>query len=180
MSGLSFLIGEIVCDAVKHCGSVHNFDASEMIRSMNLSDMVVNVGSSSKKAKVSKVSKVSKDKVEKEKKSKVPLPYDGLLKENCCYALRQNHGLYTQCETSVSEPGFCSKCGPSPIYGTIQERLAVGIMEYRDPKGKSPTRFVKVMKKLKISREEVEAEAGKLNIIINDIHFQEEEKTEKK
>ena len=52
-------------------------------------------------------------------------------------------------------------------------------MEFRDPKGKSPTHFMKVMKKLKISREEVEEEAGKLNIIINDIHF-EEEKVEKK
>lgn len=174
VSGLSRMIGGIVRDAIMECGSVHNFDGSSMIRSMNLDDISVSIKGSKK------VSKKESKKESKEVKSKVPMPFNGLLKENCCWALRQNQGLYTQCETSVSEPGFCKKCGPSPNYGTIQQRLEVGIMEYRDPKGKAPTAFVKVMKKLKISREDVEAEAGKLNIIINDIHFQEEEKTEKK
>jgi hypothetical protein len=74
---------------------------------------------------------------------------------------------------------YCNKCGPSPQYGTISERLAVGLMEFRDSKGKAPTPFTKVMKKLKISQAEVEEEAGKLNIIINPIHF-EEEKVDKK
>jgi hypothetical protein len=108
------------------------------------------------------------------------MPFNGSLKEGCCSALRQNQGLFTQCETAVSDCDFCKKCGPSPTYGTIQQRLEVGIMEYRDPKGKAPTPFVKIMKKMKISREEVEEEAGKLNIILNDIHFEEEEIVEKK
>jgi chemotaxis protein histidine kinase CheA len=182
MSGLSAMIGNIVRDAIIQCGSVHNFDASEMIRSLNLEDISVNMSKKVKskvvKEKVVK-EKVVKEKVVKEKvvkeKSVCPMPFDGSMKENCCGALRQNHGLYTQCETVVSEPGFCNKCGPEAVYGTIQQRLEVGIMEFRDPKGKAPTPFVKVMKKLKISREDVEEEAGKKNIVINDIHFQEEE-----
>jgi hypothetical protein len=144
---------------------------------MNIMDMSVNVASASAGSSVTKKVKQVK---EKQVKSKIPLPFDGCLKEGCCSALRQNNGLYTQCETVVSDSDFCKKCGPSAIYGTIQQRLEVGIMEYRDPKGKAPTAFVKVMKKLKISREEVEKEAGKLNIVINDIHFEEEKEVEKK
>ena len=48
MSGLSAMIGNIVRDAIIECGSVHNFDASEMIRSLNLEDISVSV---SKKVK---------------------------------------------------------------------------------------------------------------------------------
>jgi hypothetical protein len=179
--GLSKMIRSIVCEAVIHCGSVHNFDSSEMIRSMNLADMHVNMNASKKEKVVVVKEKVV---VVKEKvvvvKSKLPMPFNGSLKENCCSALRQNQGLYTQCETTVSDCDFCKKCGPSPTYGTIQQRLEVGIMEFRDPKGKAPTPFAKIMKKLNISREEVEEEAGKLNIILNDIHFEQEEIVEKK
>jgi chemotaxis protein histidine kinase CheA len=164
--GMSRLVYESVEKAVRHCGSVHNFDAELMLRSMNLS-----VELSSKKEKVVK-EKVVKEKVVK---SKIPLPFSGSLKVGCCQALRQNHGLYTQCETAVnSDEMFCKKCGDNPECGTIQERLAVGIMEFRDKKGKAPTAYMKVLNKLKISREQAEEEAGKLNIIIDDIHFQEE------
>jgi chemotaxis protein histidine kinase CheA len=186
MSGLSSMIGNIVREAIMECGSVHNFDASEMIRNLKLDEMSIrsrsNISKKIVKEKIVK-EKVVKEKAVKEKvvkeKQLFPMPFNGLAKENCCSALRPNQGLYTQCEMVVSEPGFCKKCGPDAIYGTIEQRLAVGIMEYRDPKGKAPTAFTKIMKKLKISREDVEEEASKLNIIINDIHFQEEE-TEKK
>ena len=171
MSGLNKMIGDIVCEVVMKCGEAYNFDSSEMMRSMNLCDMRVSLSSKSKAVK---------SKVVKEAKSKLPMPFNGIKRENCCVALRQNHGLYTQCETIVSEGDFCKKCGPSANYGTISDRLAVGIMEYRDPKGKAPTPFVKVMKKLKISRDDVEVEANKLNIVINDIHFEEEVEVEKK
>ena len=177
MKGMSQMIGEIVSKAVRHCGSVHNFDAEEMIRAMNIMDMSLSLSLSESESKSkSKVLKACKQKI---LKSKFPLPFCGELKEGWCHALRQNHGLYTQCETDVKGETYCKKCGPSPEYGTIEDRLKVGLMEFRDPKGKAPTHFTKVMKKLKISREEVEEEAGKLNIIINDIHF-EEEKVDKK
>ena len=170
MSGMSRLVYESVEKAVRHCGSVHNFDADLMLRSLNLC-----VELSSKKAKVVK-EKVVKEKVVK---SKVPMPFSGKALENCCKALRQNHGLYTQCDTEVKDSEYCKKCVNGEKFGTIEQRLAVGLMEYRDPSGKAPTAYMKVLKKLKISREEAESEAGKLNIIIDNIHF-EEEKTEKK
>ena len=176
MLGVSKLIASCVREAVEYCASERNFDAEEMLNNMNLIDLV-------KKSKTVK-SKTVKEKVVKEKTVKekclFPIPYDGSLKEGCCLALRQNHGLYTQCETVVSDSDFCKKCGPTATYGTIKQRLEVGFMEYRDPKGKSPTPFEKIMKKLKISRSDVELEAGRLNIVINDIHFIQEERSDKK
>jgi len=58
-----------------------------------------------------------------------------------------------------------------PEYGTIQQRMAVGIFEYVDPKGRKPVAYAKVMKKYKISEEQALEEAGKFNIIINPEHF---------
>jgi hypothetical protein len=179
LSGMSKMVIDIVSKAVRHCGVRHNFDAEVMLRELNMEEMSVCVGVGiSKPVKVKEV-KVKEVKV-KEVKSKYPMPFCGEAKEGCCQALRQNHGLYTQCETIVNaEETYCKKCGPSRQFGTIQERLEVGLMEFRDSNGKGPIPFTKVMKKLKISREEVEEEASKLNIMINLIHF-EEEKVEKR
>ena len=69
ISGLSSMIGNIVRDVIRECGSVHNFDASEMIRNCNLEDIHIRVNVSNKKEKVVK-EKVVKDKIVKEKKEK--------------------------------------------------------------------------------------------------------------
>ena len=182
LCGMNKMVSEIVSKAVRHCGVRHNFDAEEMIRELNVMDISLQVSKKEKTVKAKEIKE--KVLVVKEKalvvKSKYPLPFSGTVKEGCCNGLRQNHGLYTQCETSVKlDEKYCNKCGPSPQFGTIEQRLAVGLMEFRDSKGKGPTHFTKVMKKLKISQEELEEEAGKLNIIINRIHF-EEEKVEKR
>jgi hypothetical protein len=62
-----------------------------------------------------------------------------------------------------------------PEYGTIQQRMAVGIFEFVDPKGRKPVSYTKVMKKYKISQEQVMEEAGKYNINIDSMHFVESE-----
>jgi hypothetical protein len=58
------------------------------------------------------------------------------------------------------------------MYGTIQDRQKVGIMEYVDPKNRVPIEYVKVMNKYKVSRDDVIAEAGKHNMTIDPIHFE--------
>jgi chemotaxis protein histidine kinase CheA len=125
---------------------------------------------------------------EKVEKSLFPLPYNGELKEECCYALRQNNGLYTQCTGIRREDGkFCKGCASAmqktgaetPEYGTIQDRMAVGIFEYVDPKGRKPTSYTKVMKKYKINEEQVLAEAEKLGIVVNKMHFEVSEETKR-
>ncbi len=71
------MIGNIVRDVIRECGSVHNFDASEMIRNCNLEDIRVNVSNKKEKVVKEKVvkekvvkEKVVKDKIVKEKKEK--------------------------------------------------------------------------------------------------------------
>ena len=173
----------VVREVVMECSMRHNFDAEEMMNEL----LCVGVGLGVENVKSKKVLKSKKDLVS----CRFPIPYNGTLKENCCKAVCKSQGLYTQCETILEknvELEFCVKCdreikkseSGKPIYGRIEDRLAVGIMEYRDPSGKSPTPFIKIMKKLKISQEEVMEEASRLNIIIDEIHFREEEVGEKK
>jgi len=56
-------------------------------------------------------------------------------------------------------------------YGTVDERLAVGLMDYRDPKGKAPTPYCKIMKKLSLTEDMVNAEAENAGITVDAEHF---------
>lgn len=162
---------DLVHRCIRACAEHYNFDASEAVRLLGISML-----------KVERKAKVKSDKIAKVSvpKSAFPLPYNGEFNESCCYALRQNNGLYTQC-TGVrkGEAQFCKGCATSmqktgaevPEYGTIQQRMAVDIFEYIDPKGRKPISYTKVMKKYKISQEQVLEEAGKFNIIVNSNHF---------
>jgi len=163
------------------CAERYNFDAEEAIRLLGLA-MIRVERKAPIKGKSTKAPKVVVP------KAAFPLPYNGEFNDSCCYALRQNNGLYTQC-TGVrkGEAQFCKSCATTmqktgaevPEYGTIQQRMAVDIFEYVDPKGRKPVAFTKVMKKYKISEEQVLAEAGKLNININSKHFVAPEETKR-
>jgi chemotaxis protein histidine kinase CheA len=150
-----------------------NFDAEEAIQMLGL-NMIKLERKMPEKAKVAKAVKVQAP------KAAFPLPYNGEFNSTCCYALRQNNGLYTQCAgIRKGEASFCKGCASQmqkvgaemPEYGTIQQRMAVDIFEYVDPKGRKPIAYAKIMKKYKINEEQVLAEAGKLNININPNHF---------
>jgi colicin import membrane protein len=58
-------------------------------------------------------------------------------------------------------------------------RKAVGIFEYVDPKGRKPVAYTKVMKKYKVTEEQVLDEARKLNMVINPEHFASPEETKR-
>ena len=118
-------------------------------------------------------------------KSEVPLPFNGSVNMLNCVALRKNHGLYTQCEgKKEKDVEYCKSCdkkmkkmGSSvPEYGTIMLRSEVGLMEYVDPSGGKAIHYTKVMKKLKLSREQVEEEGKKMGMEILECHFLEEDK----
>jgi hypothetical protein len=158
---------------IMECAKKYGFDADEAIRFLGLA-MVRLERNAPAKPKGSKSANVSVP------KPAFPLPYNGEFNDACCYALRQNNGLYTQCTgLRKGSNSFCKSCSGQmqksgvelPEYGTIQQRQAVGIFEFVDPKGRSPTPYTKVMKKYKISEEQAREEGGKLNIIINDNHF---------
>jgi hypothetical protein len=181
-------VQDAVRNAVTMCASHYKFDAEEAVRLLNLIEMKVQ---RTKKAE----KKAPKEEKEKALKPAFPLPFNGEFNNEYCYGLRQNNGLYTQCQTTrKGEKSFCKSCqkqadkneNGKPDYGTIQDRLACGIMEYKDPSGRSPTAYVKVMKKYKITQERAQEEAGKFNMTINELHFASTEakkgrpKTEKK
>jgi len=169
---ISNLAQDIAMNAVRWCAEHYKFDAEEASHLLGLNDIKVTRMAKSMSSKCAKSTP----------KSKFVLPYSEEHDEGCCSGLRQNHGLYTQCQ--VAKKGsemFCKSCQGSadknngvPEYGTIEQRKATGVFEYVDPKGRKPTSYAKVMKKLKISEEEVLEEAGKLNIIIDKRHFEEE------
>ena len=168
---------------VYECASKYGFDAEEAVRFLGLS-MVKMVRKAPLKEKVAKKAKVEMP------KPAFPLPYSGEFAANNCYALRQNNGLYTQCTgLRKGDEDYCKGCASQmkktgadiPEYGTIQQRMAVGILEFVDPKGRKPVAYTKVMKKYKISKEQVLEEAGKFsNYKIDDVHFVETERDGKR
>jgi hypothetical protein len=170
---------ELALRAVRECGNRYNFDAEEAIVMLGLSS--VEVVHSSKGRSHSSVSKKERSEVVK---ASFPLPFNGECNDNKCSGLRQNNGLYTQCQVArKGEKRYCKTCeaqadkngNGKPDYGTIEDRLAVGIFDYIDPRGNKPVGYKKIMKKLKLTEEQVLEEAGKLNIIINMEHFSEVE-----
>ena len=163
---------EVAIKAVRECGERYGFDAEVAIRELGLETVKVSRKSVMKSSK-------SKVVVVKEK-ARFALPFNGECSENNCQALRQNNGLYTQCQFArKGDKSYCKPCQQLadksedgvPEYGTIMQRLLVDIFEYVDPKGRKPVSYTKVMKKYKLTEEQVLEEAGRLNITINPGHF---------
>lgn len=169
---------EVVEKCVDYLSSKYNFDAMEAKSELGYSMKTLSRKSVKGKSKTEKLSKA---------KASFPLPYNGEINENMCFALRQNNGLFTQCTGEKRNGDYCKGCASQmqklgaeiPEYGTIQQRNAVGIFEYVDPKGRKPIAYTKVMKKYKLTEEQVKEEAGKLNMIINDEHFIAREETKR-
>ncbi len=181
----------IIREVIMVCSREYNFDGEEALRKLNVK---VNVVSESKKVKgrgdrgVGSGDRGVGSGDRGVGRSSILMPYSGEKDDICCESLRYSEGLYTQCKNIRGESGsFCKKCEKNAEknngvaeYGTINDRLKAyteGI-EYKDPSGKSPVDYGKIMKKYKLSREQVEEEASRLNIKINPIHF--EEKSVKK
>lgn len=140
------LTKKVVKELIEACGVMYNFDGKEALIRLNL----------------------EKEKPKKEKKERLLLPFDGRKIEGCCQGIIKNHGLYTQCMKVVE--GYCKVCEVQP-YGNIEQRVKVGLYEYKDPKGKVPKRYLEVLKKKKISKEEMLAKCEKAEITINEEHL---------
>ena len=128
---LSKLVKTVASEYVEECGKRYGFDAKEALALLELS-----VEKKGKQAKVA----------EKKAKPAFPLPYNGECVEEDCHALRQNSGMFTQCQNVRKEGLFCCKCESwmrkhdkdMPEFGTIEGRKSIGIYEYVDPKGRKP------------------------------------------
>jgi hypothetical protein len=170
-------IMKMMKSVVEVCASKFNFDAEEGYR-MICNCEGLEVKSSSKRSK-----KISPKAV----KSAFPLPYNGELNGECCMGIRLNSGLYTQCPSIRPESAaYCGSCDKQaiknehglPDYGNIQTRLSKYTKdeEFVDPSGKKPVAYTKVMKKFKVTEEQVREEAAKHNMVLDPRHFVEVEK----
>jgi hypothetical protein len=167
------VVRSVCIQVVEACGLKYGFNVEEAMR-----DLCIEVSVSGKKDVVVKPKKMV---------SAFPLPFNGEQNEMFCQALRQNNGLYTQCQASKKEGNFCKSCqqlankseAGMPEYGTISQRLACDPFNYTDPKGRKPTAYTKVMKKYKLTEEQVVEEASKFGITINPAHFVAPEETKR-
>ena len=152
-------ISEVVKDVVEQCGRKYNFDAEEALLELSLCVGVVGKKESLAKEKVS----VS-----------IPLPFSGVVQEECCIALRQNSGLYTQCQSlKAGSSRYCNQCSKKGEceYGTVESRMAVGLQDYVDSKGRKQVHYTKIMKKHNLTEAQVMEVANKHGIKVDASHF---------
>jgi hypothetical protein len=157
-------------ELIRACASKYGFDGEEAMRELSVS-----FAPSEKK---SKGKKEAGPKAASRNQPSIPLPFTGVVREDCCIGVKQNHGLYTQCFSAPGESGLCKGCtkqasknaSGEPDCGVISKRVMQG-SEYRDAKGRGPVHYTKVMKKQKLTEEQVQTEAAKFGIEINASHF---------
>ena len=182
---------ELASRCIKECALRHGFDASEEIRVLGLENLALLRKQMAKKPKGLR-SGEKKDKPKGVKKGiltwKCPLPFNPDLADlSKCHGIVYNRGMFTQCSKEQVGGNFCKTCQAEcdtsashiPNCGTLQTRLACGLYEFKDPKGRSPISYVKVLEKAKLSIPQAQEEAGKLNYDIPEEHFVVAEKPKK-
>ena len=165
---------------ISEAASRHGFDASEEIRVLGLENLTLIRKQMAKKS-VGKGDKKPRERVAKEKKYVFPMPFvPEEIDKDGCQGLAYNRGLFTQCSKKRMENGnFCSGCQSEsdknasgcPDCGNVESRCATGLYEFKDPKGRSPVYYLKILDKLKLTKDAALEEAGKLNIEIPEEHF---------
>lgn len=156
-------------EVIRSCALKYGFDSEEAMREMSVS--IALGGKKSKKSE--KVGKGAPREV-----PCCPLPFTGATRSDWCGGVKQNHGLYTQCTGAPGDDGLCKGCAKQasknasgePDCGLYAKRVMQGD-EYRDPKGRGPVHFTKVMKKQKLTEAQVLSEAQKFGIEVTPEHF---------
>lgn len=167
---------------IKEAAQRHGFDADEEIRLLGLENLSI-IRKQMIKKSVSKEDKEDKKVpiIKKSNKSSFPMPFiKETVNSDGCQGLAYNRGLFTQCLKEPMENGlFCKGCQAEadknasgcPDCGIVENRLATDLYAFKDPQGRSPISYVKVLNKLKLTTDVAIEEAGKLNIIIPNEHF---------
>jgi hypothetical protein len=160
-STLENMVKKAVREALKSCCSRYEIDVEEECRRQGVSEMRVGIKAMPKRTEG------------KESKKGVVLPFNkGSVSESECQGLCYNKGLYTQCRVKRVEGDYCGTCISEGLkWGTVEERMKVGLYEYEGKCGRKPVAYLKVLEKLKISVEEAEKEAAKQGITIDEEHL---------
>jgi hypothetical protein len=161
-NGLNKLLIQVCKDTVLSCSKKYGFSHADAIDFLGINNS-------------------KKNSYVKREKSDIPLPFTGIIRSDCCIGLKNNHGLYTQCTKNPTQSDYCNTCfnqttknaSGKPNLGNVHDRMHAFLnsIEYKDPKGNSPTPFAKVIAKLNISRESVVAYAKSIDISLDEQHF---------
>lgn len=175
---------ELASRCITECASRHGFDAKEEIRLLGLENLALIKRQMAKKPKTEKQSKQKTPKEPKtktEKKTQFPLPFiaDGV-DLMLCNGLAYNSGLFTQCpKKTMVDSLYCKGCqaqadnsaSGKPKCGTVQDRLAVELYQFKDSTGRSPVSYLKVLEKAKKTQNEAIQEAEKQGLEIDAEHL---------
>ena len=169
---------KLAARCISEAATRHGFDADAEIQALGLENLSV-----TRKQMAKKTASEKKEKKPREpKKSNFPMPF---FAENVnadgCQGLAYNRGLFTQCPKNRLDTGgdYCKGCQTEadknasgcPDCGNVSARLATGLYEFKDPKGRSPISYVKLIKKLNLTLEQVSEETGKTGKTIPEEHL---------
>ena len=159
-------MSKCIQEVVESCAALYSFSAAECMLALEVAS-----SSSSKASKASKALRSSKL-----SSKSIPLPF---LREHVnqdgCNGIIYNHGLFTQCKNGRETETMCNTCSTENC-GTLEARMSA---DFKDPKGRRPSSYIAVLRKLKLTQEDAIQEAGKVNIELNELHFVEQEKVVK-
>ena len=168
---------KLAARCISEAATRHGFDADAEIQALGLENLSVTRKQMAKKSASEKKEKKPRE----PKKSNFPMPF---FAENVnadgCQGLAYNRGLFTQCPKNRLDTGdYCKGCQTEadknasgcPDCGNVTARLATGFYEFKDPKGRSPISYVKLIKKLNLTLEQVSEETGKTGKTIPEEHL---------
>ena len=176
---LENLVKEFSKRCIMECGKLYGFSGETAIKELQLENIKLNRKAMNRKSVTEKKVKV--------KEFQFPFVASQVNKLGC-KGLAYNKGLFTQCDKKVLENNiYCNKCNKEasestmgiPLCGTVEQRLACGLYEFKDTKGRSPISYLKLLKKEKLGEVEAKYEASKLNFEIPAEHFEEIVKAKK-
>ena len=172
---------ELAARCIRECAAKYGFVAEDEIRALGLENLNLIKKKMTKKSGSKSSSSKKPIAQKKEKKSVFPMPFEASeVVETNCQGLAFNRGLFTQCSKEKMENStFCKSCqteadknsSGNPDCGTVHSRLATELYSFKDPKGRSPVSYVKLLEKLKLSAEDALTEAGNKNIELSEEHF---------
>jgi len=162
---VTMLARQIGMQVVVELSKRYGFDIEDATRALKLDEL--------------RVEKIERNPT---KKGSIPLPFCGVINRGCCYGIRLNHGLYTQCTNEISDHTgrhpVCSTCNKQidknsnnePTYGYVTTRLEKG--DNFRAKGKGPVNYGNVMDKLNISKADAVKAATELGWTIPECQFE--------
>jgi chemotaxis protein histidine kinase CheA len=162
MKNVESMALDMARQTITECAALYGFSAEEAMDRLGASTITLRTEEKVKKPKTEKAVKAIK--------SAFPLPFNGAIQSDCCQGIKANRGLYSQCAKSCKKDSqFCNACAKQaeknasgePDCGVIAKRMLDGD-SWRDPKGRAPISFRQLMKKMKLTEDEVLAEVSRL------------------